>query len=139
MNLVFSDEVARWVADRLGLRIGFGACHAMGVMDGDALIGGVVFNNYTPDYGVMEMTAFSTTPRWLSKRTMRAAFAVPFDENKCQLVVWRVSPKNTRTIDLAVRLGFQGHIIPRLRGRNEDDIIFTLTDDDWRASRWSKA
>jgi len=48
-----------------------------------------------------------------------------------------VSERNTGMVEIAQRFGFQGTLIPRLRGRTESEWIFTLTDDDWRASRWS--
>lgn len=49
------------------------------------------------------------------------------------MVVLRVSERNAGMISIAERFGFTRHRIPRLRGRDEAEIIFTLTDNDWRA------
>lgn len=131
-------EVARWVADRLGFDRGFGPCNAVGAVKDGGLVGGVVYHNYTPEAGVIEMTAFAATPAWFNRQMLGVIFGIPFDENKCQLLVWRVSPNNEHVTRLAKRLGFKGHVIPRLRGRDEDEIIFTLTDDDWKSGRFSR-
>lgn len=127
------------MADHLGFERGFGPCQAIGVLDGEALIGGVVFHNWAPESGVIEMSAFGSSPRWLSRDMIRTVFRYAFDANGCQLVVWRVGTDNRRTQRLAERLGFIGYPIPRLRGRDADEIIYTLTDDAWRASRYERA
>jgi RimJ/RimL family protein N-acetyltransferase len=133
--------VSAFVADKLGFRRGFassienGQCTAIGVMWRNVLIAGCVYHNYQPEAGVVEISAASISPRWLTFRTIHELLAYPFDALGCQLVVLRVSIRNTRMIDLAVRLGFLGYTIPRLRGRNEDEVIFTLRDEDWRSGR----
>lgn len=127
-----SEVVAEWIGDHLKVPRGFGPCQAIGVLDGEALVGGVVFHGYSPEAELIEMSAVGITPRWLSRTVIRTVFRYAFDQQGCQLVVWRVSPDNLRTIRLAERLGFTGHRIPRLGGRHEDEIIFTLTDDAWR-------
>jgi len=133
-----SDVVAEWVGDHLKVPRGFGPCQAIGILDVEALVGGVVFHNYHPEADVIEMSAVGTTPRWLSRTVIRTVFRYAFDAQGCQLVVWRVSPDNLRTIRLAERLGFQAFRIPRLGGRHEDEIIFTLTDDGWRHGPFEK-
>ena len=131
--------VATWVGLELGLMRGFGPCAAIGVARGEELIGGVVFSNWTPEAGVMEMTAASTDPRWMTREVIRTVFEYAFRHHHCQLVVWRVSAENERTIALAERLGFTAYPIPRMRGRHEDEIVFTLTDDQWVSGRFARS
>lgn len=126
-----------WVASALGCRP-FGPSAALGWVDGSE-IGAVVFHGYYPEAGVVEMSAASNSPRWLGREMIRAAFGHAFDTMGCQMVVWRVAADNDRTIRLAERLGFIGHLIPRLGGRDLDEIIFTLTDDAWRSSRFARS
>lgn len=133
------DTVAAWVALQLDIRHGFGPLKAIGVADDTGLIGGVVFCNWDPDAGVIEMVAAATDPRWLSREVIKTMFGYAFDRAGCQLVVWRVSERNKRTRRLAERLGFEGHLVPRLRGRDEDEIVFTLADEAWRAGKYGKA
>ncbi|MNL77791.1 hypothetical protein D3C87_2040460 [compost metagenome] len=64
---------------------------------------------------------------------LKGMFGYPFDQIGCQMVVLRVSEHNAVMIEIAERFGFKAYRIPRLRGRDEAEILFTLTDDDWRA------
>lgn len=140
-NVVFGcdQEVGRWIAGQLGQN-GFAGYFmaAIGVYEGGQLIGGTAFHNYYPKEGVIEMTSAATHPGWLTRRMVRAIFAYPFDFLECQMVVMRVSEFNTRMVNIARRFGFNSYTIPRLRGRNEDEVIFTLTDDQWRNSRFNR-
>lgn len=138
MNLATGAEVVRWVADRLGMERGFGPCDGVGLVRDGQIVGGVVYTNFNPEAGVIEMTAYADDPSWMNRQMLGVIFDIPFIENRCQLLVWRVSVRNTHVARLAERLGFKAHLIPRLRGRDEDEIIFTLTDDDWKSGRFSR-
>ncbi len=111
---------------------------SMAVLDGDAVIAGVLYNNYYPDQGVLEMHAGSLTKRWLTRPVLKAMFSHAFDRFKCQMCVLRVSEFNKPMLRIAKAYGFQEHIIPRLRGRDEAEHILTLSDDDWRSNRFNK-
>ena len=125
--------IAEFVASRIaGCERGFADFTTMGVLQDDVLVAGVVFHNYAPEAGVIELSAASTSKRWLARPVLRAMFGYPFDEIGCQIVVLRVSERNSGMIAIAGRFGFSPHRIPRLRGRAEAEIIFTLTDNDWR-------
>lgn len=130
--------VANWVAKRIpGCERGFGPCVAMMVWD-NGPIAGVVFHNYSPECGVIEMSSAAVSPRWLSKRVLKAIHTYIFRDAGCQLSVMRVSEKNKRMIRIAEAAGYTGHKIPNLRGKGEAEIIFTLADDDWFASKLSR-
>lgn len=120
-----------------------GPYSTMGVFDGSCLIAVILFNNYQPEEGVIEIHGAATDRRWLNRQTLRAMFAFPFERLGCQIVVMRVSERNGmwngRGIHRLLKsYGFKDHRIPRLRGRDEDEIIYTLTDDDWRANGFHK-
>lgn len=135
MDLLYghNEAVAAWVAANIpGCERGFDKSVAIGVVEGERLIGGTVFHNYQPEAGVIEMSSAGTEPRWLSRRMIRAIFGYVFDQIGCQMVVMRISERNDRMIEIAERFGFQGYLIPRLRGRDEAEWIFTLTDEQWR-------
>lgn len=130
------DElVAQWVAHRLGFARGFGVYTAIGWADGDLLIAGTVFHNYSPEAGVIEMTTFAQRPKWLNRHTMAVLFGYVFGTVLCQLVVMRVSEKNTRMCSIARRFGFEAVLIPRLLGTDEAEFIFTLTREQWEGHR----
>lgn len=135
MDLLYghNEAVAAWVAAHIpGCERGFDRPVSIGVLEGERLIGGTVFHNWNPEAGVIEMSSAGTSPRWLGRKMLKAIFGYVFDQVGCQLVVMRVSERNSRMIEIAERFGFDGHLIPRLRGRDEAEWIFTLTDDQWR-------
>lgn len=143
MNLLYGHDevVAGFVAQILpagaGFVRGFGKCKAIGVIDKDGrLVGGVVFHNWHPEAGVMEVSAASIDPRWMAGTIHRRVFAYPFDQAGCQLIVLKVRADNERMASMARRIGFDAHLIPRMYGRESDGFIFTLTDDAWRQSRF---
>jgi len=134
--------IARFVASHIpGGDRGFDGGVAMGVIEtGERprLIAGVIFHNFNPEAGVIEMSAASTSRRWLTRPVLRAMFSYPFDQAGCQMAVLRVSERNPVMISIALRYGFKSHLIPRLRGRDEAEHILTLTDDDWRNNRFNQ-
>jgi hypothetical protein len=115
---------------------GFGNQRSIGVIDGDGkLIAGVTYHNYQPEAGTIEMSAAATTPRWLTPVVLNRIFSYPW-EIGCQMVVLRVSAKNTRLHRQLDALALRRHPIPRLYGRYEDGIVFTLTEEQWH--RWRR-
>lgn len=107
-----------------------------GIFEDGALVGGVLYHNYHPNEQVIEMTAASLTKKWLTRPTIRAILNLPFKLLDCQMCVLRVSEKNTHMLRIAKAIGFSETIIPRLRGRDEAEHIFTLTDDQWQSSKY---
>ncbi|MEI2296789.1 GNAT family N-acetyltransferase [Ensifer sp. MJa1] len=129
-----NQAIADFVANHIeGCERGFADFTTMGVIDAGGLVAGVVFHNYAPEAGVIELSAASTSKRWMTRSVLKAMFGYAFDEIGCQMAVLRVSERNNGMVAIAKRFGFTPHSIPRLRGRAEAEIIFTLTDSDWRA------
>lgn len=150
MNLLVPEDagpvqgqLALWCAQHIGLPRVWPHCRTLGVFDGDQLKAVVVYHNWDPESGVIEISAASTSKRWLTRPVLREIFAYPFDRLAYQMVVARVSPKNQTesgrgTVRIFRSFGFNEYRIPRLRGRDEDEIIFTLTDDQWRSNGYHK-
>lgn len=133
-----NDALAAWCARHIGLPRPFaGPYVTLGVFNDDTLIAVVVFNDWNPEAGVIEFHGAGISPRWLARHVLREMFAYPFKTLGCQMVVTRNSARNTRLHRQLAAYGFQRFPIPRLRGRDEGEIIWTLTDDDWRANGFS--
>lgn len=134
--------IARFVASHIpGGERGLDGKVCMGVIqtgDQPKLIAGVVYHNYNPEAGVIELSAASTSRLWLTRPVLKAMFSYPFEQIGCQMAVLRVSERNPAMVSIALRYGFKSHLIPRLRGRDEAEHILTLTDDDWRANRFNQ-
>lgn len=133
-----NEGIARFVASHIpGCDRGFNDFIALGIVDRETLIAGVVYHNWAPEFGVIELSAASTSPLWLTVPVLNAMFDYPFRQLGCQACVLRVSERNTRMRRILDRFGFASVRIPRLRGRDEDEIMFTLTDDAWRSNRFN--
>lgn len=137
-NPELNEALGRFVAERIGVSRGFGPYASMGVVHRENVIAAVVFHNWQPEAGVMEMSSASDSRLWLTRPVLNAMFSFIFDESDCQLCVLRVSERNRAMNRIASRFGFEAHKIPRLRGSYEAEIIHTLTREKWSESRFKE-
>ena len=135
-----TDQVAKFVSERVdGCERGFGNCQAIGFLDREGrLVAGMVYHNWNPESEVVEMSGASITPRWLTRPVLKEIFDYPFNRIGCQLVVMRVAPENKRLHRQLYSCGFKSYSIPRLRGRDRGEVLFTLSDDDWNSSKFMR-
>ena len=125
--------MGEWCAARIGLPRPFPEPYTtMGVFDGSSLHGVILFNNYQPEAGVIEFHGAALSPRWLTRPVLREMFGYIFETVGCQMAVTRNSERNRRLHRVLKAYGFIDYPIPRLRGRDEGEIVWTLTDDAWR-------
>lgn len=136
-NSEVNDTLARWCAERIGLPRSFEPPYTtMGVVDSNSLVAVILWNNFQPEAGVIEFHGAATDKRWLNRRTLGAMFRYPFAEVGCQMIVTRNAESNTSLHRMLASYGFDRFFIPRLRGRSQGETIWTLTDDQWRASKF---
>ena len=139
MTPFWDARVAAWVARRIpGCERGFGECQALGVEHKGEIVAGLVFHNWEPESGVIEISAAATDPRWMTRTVIRTALDYAFSQAGCQMVVARQAVTNLAPRKAWKALGAKEYIIPRLRGRNEAGSLITLTDDAWNASRFNR-
>ena len=140
MRLLFghSDAVERFVAGLIPrCADGFGPCQAIGVIDNEGkLLAGWVWHGWDPSAETMEFSGASLTPHWMTQEILHKLFAYAFDEVGCQMVLTRNSEGNKRLHRQLSRYGFTRWDVPRLFGRAENGVFWTLTDDDWRANNF---
>lgn len=144
MNVLFAtscdgllnDNLGQWAALRVFENGGsFGPPFStMGVFEDEALVAVVVYHNYSREHGVIEISAAADTPRWLTRGVLLQLFKFPFEALGCQLVIMRVDPENKRLRRILTAYGFDHLTIPRMRGRDKDETLYMLTDDQWRAN-----
>lgn len=133
--------LSRWVANIIwpGKARDFGNCQAMAVIDGETLIAGMVYHNFEPEAGVVEISGAGTSKRWLNRETLRVMFSVPFTEWGCQAVVMRCDPEDAALRRMLTAYGFEMHSIPRLRGRDKAENVFVLTEEAWASNKFNRA
>lgn len=133
-----SEPVARWIADRIpGCERGWAPCVAMRVHRGGETIGAVVYHDWSPEHGTMAMSA-AGGDGWLTRPVLYEMHDYIFNQAGCQLAVLQTAETNLRMRRIAKAYGYTETVIPRLRGRDTAEAILTLTDDDWRASRFHR-
>lgn len=142
MNLLYgeNERVARFVASLIPrcAERGFSENRAIGVTDNGTLVGGIVYHNWDPDSGVIELSAASTSRKWLTRPVLYGLFSYPFIGIGCQMVCNRTSEHNPHLLRIMRAYGFSEYRIPRLLGRNEAAHFFTLTEEQWRANKFHK-
>lgn len=135
-QLVYGDRrVDQWVASNLGLRPWADSFSIANTKE-NRILGASVLHNWFPEAGVVEISSFGEHPSWMSRKMINAVFSYAFEHLKCQMIVLRVAEDNDRMLNIGSGLGFKSYTIPRLRGRNVNEVIMTLTDDDWLKSRY---
>jgi hypothetical protein len=133
------EAVAKFVAQLIPHNAGrdFGRVKTIGVIDEDGLlIAGIVYGNWDPGAGVIEIAAAAISPRWLTRRTLQVMYRYPFDQCGCQMVVQRTPADNERLLRQLAVGGYNFYLVPRLFGRDRDAVICTLTKETWASSRF---
>ena len=136
-NQAVSDAVAAMIPQMHGR--GFGKCSAIGVLDGQVLVAGIVYHNWEPDAEIIEMSvaALPGVP-WLSRETIHRMYEYPFGQLGCQMVINRMAADDERLLAQCARLGYDLIKFPRMLGRDRDGVIGQLTIEAWKANPMSE-
>jgi RimJ/RimL family protein N-acetyltransferase len=132
-------QIAHWVGQRIafmGDGKSFGPCTAIGVVNDEQILGGVVFSDYRPMFSSIEASFASASPRWLTPNLVRSILSYPFD----QLGVNRISSHTPRKAGPARRFlqkfGFVEEGVMREGFGDDDCIVSGLLASDWRSHRY---
>ena len=141
MRLLYGHDadVAKFISDQIPhvREHGFGDCRAIGVIDQTGLlVGGMAFHHWWPEAGTIEFSGAATTPKWLTRKILDRMFGYAFSIPGIQMLVTRNSASNTRLHRQLNAYGFDRFDIPRLFGRDDDGVIWTLTKEAFLASRF---
>ena len=116
---------------------GFGDCQSFGVIDRDGhLVMGWIWHEYNPVHGIMEFSGASVTPKWMTRKILHRLFSYAFEDCGCQMIVTRNSARNTRLHRQLKSFGFDRIDFPRLFGRDEDGVLWSLTEEQWKEGRF---
>src|SRR5262245_47369626 len=144
LRYVYGQDVivARFTASlipQVGWR-GFGNCKAIGLIDEEGkLIAGLVFNNWNPDAGTIDINGAAIPGKvWLTRETIRHMAEYPFEQCGCQMVIMKVLADNERLLRQLAVVGMSFVAIKRLYGRDRDGVVCTFTAEDWATSRFNK-
>lgn len=135
----FSPLVAQWVADQIGHGLDWGPCEAIGVVDKhDNLVGGVVFNQYQPQYRNIEVSFASIRPDWLTPRLVTAILGYAFTQLKCNRITSATPKRNKRARQFLIKFGFKHEGTIRAGYGDDDAIISGLLASEWAVHRFNR-
>jgi RimJ/RimL family protein N-acetyltransferase len=118
---------------------GFGKCRAIGIVNDKAeLLGGLVYRNWCPETGTIEISGGALPgTNWLSRRTINVMYDYPFYVCNCQMVIKTTMADNDIVLRIMAAVGFTLHYVVRLGGRDRDGVLGTLTVEQWEASPYN--
>ena len=135
-----NEAVAAFVAQMIPecRERGFGNCSAIGIQDETGLLGGLVYKNWQPELGTIEISGAALPgTNWFSRRTIQVMHDYPFYQLNCQMLIMTTRADNAIVLRILSAIGYTFHYIERLAGRDQDGIVCTLHDDQWEASKYN--
>jgi len=115
---------------------GFGKCMTIGVIDGDELVAGIVYHNWNPEAGVIEISCAALPGRtWMTRETIKRAYQYPFLHLGCQMVMQMTAAEDTRLLRQLAALNYAFITLPRILGPEADGVVCLLTREAWQASK----
>jgi hypothetical protein len=132
--------LARLVADRIwpGSGRDFGKCRCIAVTRDGELAAGLVYHNYDPDAGVIEISGASWIKGWLTRSVLKAMYGYPFRDCGCQAVVQRVADDDRAQHRMLKVWGAERYRIPRLRGFDRAENIYVTTRETWETNSFAR-
>jgi RimJ/RimL family protein N-acetyltransferase len=135
-NPEINNLLRRYVATRLhGDESVYADCGSLGIVSDKKLLGAVLFHNWQPDFGTIELSAAADSPRWLLKQTIREIMGICFDQLQCQQIFSRMAADNERAAQIYEFLGFNCILLPNMRGAGKHEYLMLLTVDEWRENK----
>jgi hypothetical protein len=136
------DEiVGRFVASmipHIGGRM-FGACKTIGVIEDGSLVAGIVYHNYDPEAGLIEISGAALPGvQWLTRETIRRQYQYPFHQCGVQMIVQRNPADNERLLRQLASYEYMFIRVPRMFGRDKDGVLCLLTYEAWAGNRFNK-
>lgn len=140
MKLLYGHDeaVERFISQLVpGCPDGFDSSRCIGVIDNAGLlVAGWAWHGWNPHAGTIEFSGAAISPKWMTRAILNELFGYAFNKVGCQMIVTRNSATNTRLHRQLDDFGFTRFDVPRLFGREEDGVFWTLTDTDWKKSKY---
>lgn len=145
-RLLFGDgaRVVEFVRQRLLDQFGsvsrFEQSQAIGVELRGELVAGVVYHDYRPPVGDIQLSVAASTPRWATRTIICELLAYPFEQLRCRRLTATVRGDNLRALRFDRGIGFT--VEGRMRdyyGNGVDSIILGMLRDEWLTGRYGRS
>lgn len=130
-----SDDVAAWVADNIPHVSGgdFGPCAAIGIVNGDHIVAGVVYHDYQEKFGTIQLSMAAISPIWARKAIIADLLAYPFFQLDCYRVFTATPIDNTMATRVNEHIGFKREaVINSMFGKGRHGVIMRLLEPDFK-------
>lgn len=129
----YSDEIAAWVADRIPHANAFsGPYTAIGVVSGDNLLAGVVFHEYQPDYGNIQVSMAADSPMWARPEIIAELLAYPFGQLRCWMLYTLIPHDNAPALKVNEHIGVKRKtVVPHYFGRKRHAVVCQMTRTEY--------
>lgn len=134
MSLIYgADEyVSKWVAERIPHVTTFGPCSAIGVASGDRLIAGMVYHDFQPDFGTIQLSMAADSPMWARPETCKGLLEYPFEQLDC-FKVWTATPiDGEAALKVNLHVGFKKEaVLAHHFGRKRHGVVCRMLKPDY--------
>lgn len=135
-----NEDVAAWVAERIpDCHYGFKDCTAIGVVSGERMIAGVVYHQYQPEFGTIQLHIATESPMWARRETIRQLLAYPF----IQLGVFKawvcMAEDNHKAVETVKHIGFKREAtLANQFGKGRHAVISRMYRPDFDRLYWKE-
>lgn len=118
----------------------FGPAQGIGVInEAGALIAGVIYSNYDPDFRTIELSFAADTPKWLSRPIICELLGYAFDTLNVNRLNAFTPKKNGPARKFIDKFGFRREgVATDGFGPGEDAIISRLLKREWLLTKWAR-
>ena len=130
-----SEQVCLWVAERIkDVLYDFDKAQAIGVLDDRGrLMCGVVYSDYRPECGTMQLSIASSNPMWARKETIIELLTYPFIDLEIYKCWITVPSDNLKSLALTKHIGFkQEAILPHQFGKDRHAHFMKMSRKDFK-------
>lgn len=127
-------EVVSWVARHTPhVSVdGYGSCTALGIISEDRQpMAGIVYHDYQPRNGTIQMSVAAECPRWATKNILRGLFAYPFRQLGVNKVWAGIAFKNARARRFVEGIGFKQEAILSRHFGDDHCVIYRMFRNDY--------
>jgi RimJ/RimL family protein N-acetyltransferase len=131
-------DVAAYVAHRIPGVDDFGPCAGLGVVDSEGrLVAGVVFHDYQPQFGNIQVSFASDRADWLTPSLVRAIMRYPFTQLKVNRITTLTPKRNRRARQFLKKFGFRLEGVIRKGFGTDDCMVSGLMRTEWESHRFN--
>lgn len=131
--------LVRWCAERIPHVAGgdFGPAQAIGVVRHHRMAAVVVFHEWQPAFGTLQLSMAAETPSWASTAVLRGLFAHAFITQGANKL-WTATPHDAeRVLKFNRGVGMKAEATLRHHfGAKRHAVICSMLKAEWQRSRW---